>query len=182
MTRWEYIEKVHMLKQESYRLDVEGWLQYELFTFPWWILLAFFICPWLLWFALAKSSMLMESLLFGALIIIPTTYLDAFGLELEFWIYPIQFLPLAPRAIPFDMSMVPVAFMLIHQYFSTWKTFSMALLVMSTLFAFVGEPFSVWLELVQYHKWNYVYSFLYYIGIGLTVRWIIVKIKSSASA
>jgi hypothetical protein len=49
---------------------------------------------------------MLESLLFGTLVIISTTYLDAIGLEYEFWVCPTQLLPLAPRAVPFDMSIV----------------------------------------------------------------------------
>ncbi|MGM7722075.1 CBO0543 family protein [Metabacillus sp. Hm71] len=52
---------------------------------------------------------------FGTIIMITTTLLDVVGLQYRFWDYPIAFLPIIPRAFPFDFSMVPVAYMLLYQ-------------------------------------------------------------------
>jgi len=177
MDKFEILEKINRLERESYRLEVEGWLNNDLFSWHWWVLVAFFIIPWILWIKFADRTKILESLLFGALIIIITVLLDEIGVEIGFWRYPTQLLPFTPRAFAFDMAMVPVAFMFLYQYFQTWTSFSMALLVMSILFAFVGEPFSVWAELVQYMKWKYIYSFVYYMLVGLSIRWIIVKLR-----
>ncbi|MRG87132.1 CBO0543 family protein [Salinibacillus xinjiangensis] len=177
MDKFDYLEKVHRLEQQAAHLDQEGWLRFEVFTPEWWILVSFLIFPWILWYKFAIKDKLLESLFVGTLVIIPTTYLDVIGLVFEFWVYPTQLVPISPRAIPFDMSMVPVAFMFIFQYFTSWKSYSIALVLMSTLFAFVGEPISSRLELVSYINWHYVYSFFYYLVIGFGVRTIVLKVK-----
>ncbi|MGE8207337.1 CBO0543 family protein [Heyndrickxia sp. NPDC080065] len=178
MDKFENLQKVNKLERQAHQLDFEGWLNNELFTWNWWVLATFFIIPWILYIKFAVRSKMIETVLFGALIVITTVLLDEIGVELEFWRYPTQFLPYTPRAIAFDMSMVPVAYMFLYQYFNTWKSFSIALLVMGILFAFIGEPFSVWAELVKYMKWKYIYSFVYYIIAGLSIRWIIIKLKN----
>jgi hypothetical protein len=65
--------------------------------------------------------------------------------------------------------------MLLYQYFNTWKTFSIALVGQAAIFAFIGEPISVTLGTVTYLKWNYIYSFIFYIVTGLSARFIIQK-------
>jgi hypothetical protein len=176
MDKFENLEKVNQLEQEAFRLDKEGWFNNELFTWEWWILVVLFILPWILWYKFKDRNKFFESLLFGTLIIIPTTMLDAIGMQFDFWRYPTQLIPMLPRALPFDMSMVPVAYMFLYQYFKNWRSFIIALTAMSILYAFVGEPFAVWAELVLYIKWHYINSFFYYMLIGLTVRWIIIKL------
>ncbi|MDR4886292.1 hypothetical protein RGU12_01870 [Fredinandcohnia sp. QZ13] len=49
--------------------------------------------------------------------------LELVGAQYSFWDYPIAFLPIIPRAFPFDFSIVPVAYMLLYQYFRTWTFF-----------------------------------------------------------
>ncbi|KAA0548432.1 hypothetical protein FZW96_07615 [Bacillus sp. BGMRC 2118] len=157
--------------------DIQSWLNYELFSWNWWILFAFMVVPWILWIKVFDRKRVLELILFGSLVVIPTTYLDAIGSDLRFWMYPTELIPITPRAIAFDMSMVAVAYMLIYQYFGSWKSFSTALVTMAFVFAFLGEPLSHLWHLVYYIKWKYIYSFIYYIITGLTIKAIIEKMK-----
>ncbi|WP_305777687.1 CBO0543 family protein [Priestia flexa] len=101
----------------------------------------FLVVPWIIiWSKLVKRDIILEILLFGTIIIITTTLLDVVGLQYRFWDYPIAFLPIIPRAFPFDFSMVPVAYMLLYQYFRTWKFFIIAQITMALTYAFIGEP------------------------------------------
>ncbi|MFD9364323.1 LysR substrate-binding domain-containing protein [Priestia megaterium] len=49
---------------------------------------------------------------------------------------------------------------------------------MASAFAFIGEPFSIWAHLVIYINWKYIYSFIYYIVIGIIVRVCVEKLFS----
>jgi hypothetical protein len=178
LSRHEYMEKIHQMEKEAFRLDIEGWLKHELFTWQWWVLLAFLIFPWIIWGKLVNRKQLLSIVLFGSLTCIITVYLDVVGIKFEFWRYPFQLFPVMPRAISFDMSMVPVAYMIIYQYFTTWKKFIYALITMAFLFAFIGEPFSVWSDLVEYLRWKYIYSFFFYIVTGILVRWLVEKMST----
>ncbi|UFU00761.1 hypothetical protein KO561_07445 [Radiobacillus kanasensis] len=176
--KYENLLKVNELEKEALNVDINGWLQYDLFTFDWWLLLAFFILPWVLWVKLVDRDRIVENFLFGMFIIKITTITDILGTEIDFWQYPTSLFPIFPRAFPFDISMVPVALMLLYQYFNTWKSYIIALISMAGVFAFIGEPFSVWKELVIYIKWNYIYSFFFYIIVGISIRAFVIKLKN----
>ncbi|WP_456273396.1 CBO0543 family protein [Bacillus sp. AK031] len=176
--KYENLQKVNDLEYQAMLHDVSGWLNNELFTADWWLLLAFLILPWILWSRLFDRNRVIELLLFAMFTIQLTTVLDILGTELNFWYYPTSLIPIFPRAFPFDISMVPVGLILVYQYAQTWKAFRNWLLLMAAVYAFIGEPFCVWQELVIYSKWNYFYSFLYYIVTGISIRAFIQWLKS----
>lgn len=171
--------KMHELHHENFENDLNHWLKYELFSWNWWVLFAFALLPWIIWLKVIDRKRLLEIILIGTLAMIPTTYLDAIGIDLSFWIYPVQFSPVAPRAMAFDMSMVSVTYMLMYQFFNKWKSYIIALLIMSLLFAFIGEPVSKAMNLVYYIRWKYWYSLLYYIALGITIKIFVNKCKGT---
>ncbi|XJZ29016.1 CBO0543 family protein [Bacillota bacterium Lsc_1132] len=177
-TRHENVQNVRLLEDKLFALDAKGWLENEFLTWEWWLLLFFFVVPWIVWIITKKRKWLVESILFGVIAMVITILLDTVGLQFTYWEYPIEFLPVIPRAFPFDVSMVPVAYMLLFQYARTWKSFIIAQIIMAFAYAFIGEPFCEWIDLVRYIKWNYLYSFFYYILLGFGVRALILKCAS----
>jgi hypothetical protein len=163
---------------EMVKNDVDHWMNYELFTWNWWILVSFIVIPLGIWLKLVDRNRLLEILLFGTVVIILTSTLDAVGVDLKFWVYPVQFMPLTPRALPFDIFMVGITFMLLYQYFIKWRSFLLALLLMSVCFAFIGEPVSKKLNLVYYIRWKYYYSFFFYIILGVCIKALVDKCKN----
>ncbi|PLR96855.1 hypothetical protein CVD19_10580 [Bacillus sp. T33-2] len=168
--------EVRRIEDQLLMLDKADWLKDEFLTWNWWVLVAFLIIPWLIWIVVSRRETIVEDLLVGTNIMLITFILDVVGLQLSLWEYPIKLIPLNPRAWSFDLSMVPVAFMLLYQYFTTWKSYIAALLLMAAMYAFIGEPFSEWVQFVHYIKWNYFYSFFYYIAAGISVRMIVLKL------
>lgn len=157
--------------------NMNHWLNHELFSWNWWLLVALTVIPLIIWIMVVDRKRLLEILLFGTLIIILTSYLDAAGFDLMFWVYPVEFMPLTTIAIPFNVSMVSVTYMMMYQFFNSWKSYSIALISMAIIFAFIGEPVSKLLNWIHYIHWNYYYSFLYYIVIGILVKVIVNKCK-----
>jgi hypothetical protein len=170
------VVELRKMEDQMTQLEIKGWLEYEFLTWNWWLLAAFMVVPWLIWFMLYKKNALIQCVLFGSLICLITTILDVAGLQLRFWDYPTKLIPIAPRAFPFDLAMVPVAYMLMYQYFTTWKSYIIAQVAMAAAYAFIGEPFSHGAELVNYINWSYLYSFIYYILVGITTRLFVRKI------
>ena len=175
---FENLKEIRLLEDKLYHLELNGWLKNEFLTWEWWILVVFLIVPWVIWAKLVKRDIILEILLFGTIIILTTTLLDVVGAQYSFWDYPIAFLPIIPRAFPFDFSMVTVAYMLLYQYFRTWKSFILAQIVMALTYAFIGEPFCEWIKLVNYLEWGYRYSFIYYIIVGIGTRALLLKLAS----
>jgi hypothetical protein len=166
----EILRELNNLQQKYAQLVIENWLSNTVFTWNWWFLVFLFIVPWIIFLKLLNRKKSSSIWFFGLVIIIITTFIDDLGSELNLWIYPYKFVPVSLLAWPFDFSIIPVSFMLIYQYFQTWKTFTIALLVLAVTFAFIGEPISVWAGTVYYFGWKYSYSFVFYILSGILAR------------
>jgi hypothetical protein len=176
----ENMEKSRELINALVQMNMERFIKYGGFlSAQWWLLVAFTIVPWIIWVKVVDKKRKLELVVVGLFIVIATKLLDLVGYNLNFWDYPIQIIPLVPEAFAFDLSMIPVAYMLLYQYFKTWKSYCIGLLCMSVVYAFIGEPFCNWLMVVMYVKWKYIYSFVYYIVIGITVRAIVDHLKGS---
>ncbi|MFC5451579.1 CBO0543 family protein [Paenibacillus aestuarii] len=174
----ENMEKARELVTALVQTNIERFMNHGGFLSPqWWLLVAFTIVPWVIWVKIVDKKRKLELVVVGLFIAIVTKLLDLVGYNLNYWDYPIQMIPLVPEAFAFDLSMVPVAYMLLYQYFKTWKSYCLGLLCMSVIYAFIGEPFCNLIMVVAYFKWKYIYSFLYYNVIGITVRTIADNLK-----
>lgn len=114
---FENFKEIRLLEDKLYLLELNNWLKNEFLTWEWWILVGFLVVPWIIWSKLVKRDIILEILLFGTIIIITTTLLDVVGLQYRFWDYPIAFLPIIPRAFPFDFPMIPVAYIFVISIF-----------------------------------------------------------------
>lgn len=157
----------------------EIWLAEEVGTFHWWLLVAILVLPWIFAFRFFDRSRLRELVLFGTFIAIETITLDEVGFSLFLWTYPVQLLPFFPRLTSIDYSALPIIYVLIYQYCTTWQSFFRTLVAFSVVAAFVIEPTLVRLNLYFLIKWYYWYSFPIYIIMGLITRWIVRKIISA---
>ncbi|WP_248924515.1 CBO0543 family protein [Paenibacillus hamazuiensis] len=163
-------EQLHEMQQNNAFFEVQRWLNNSIFTWTWWFVLGILVIPWCIAVILIDRKRAHSIWFFGLVVLIITSFIDDLGAEIGIWVYPVKLLPYSLIAFPFDFSIIPVAQMLIFQYFSTWKTFFLALVLQAITFAFIGEPFSVWIEAIAYYGWNYFYSFLFYIFTGTFSR------------
>jgi hypothetical protein len=176
------LTRVRRLIHQLNQANSERWHHYGLPTFRFWLLLAFLLLPWLLWSRLVDRSRLLELLLTGMLISLWTILLDMAGYFLDFWFYPVEMIPMVPGAWPFDLAMIPVAYMLLQQYARSWRSYLAALCVMALVYAFIGEPMCIRLGLVIYYKWTYVYSVAVYLVFGISVRALVEKLMNRQKA
>lgn len=165
-------EIAEMMRQVTH-VRVEKWLDKDVGTWRWWILAVLLIAPWFIWYLLVDKKRLPELTLFGTSVMVIIITLDEAGFVLSLWNYPIDVIPIFPRLTSIDYTVLPIIYMLLYQYFSNWKSFFWALLIASTLFAFVAEPLTVYFGFYQLLKWNYLYSFPIYIVLGLFCRWVV---------
>ncbi|MBP1153673.1 MULTISPECIES: CBO0543 family protein [unclassified Paenibacillus] len=173
----ENMERASELITALVQTNMERFITYGFLSPQWWLLLAFLIVPWLIWFKVADKKRMLEIVVVGLLVAMATKVLDLIGYNLNFWDYPIQIVPLVPEAFAFDLSMIPVAYMLLYQYCKTWKSYCLGLVCLSVVYAFIGEPFCQAIMLVVYYKWKYIYSAVYYVVTGITVRVIVENLK-----
>jgi hypothetical protein len=166
------IDKQHQLSQ----IRISDWINREVFSFQWWLLVAVLIIPWIIWWKCVDRKRLLEITLFGAIISIISFCLDSTLTELTLWGYQYKIFPVWPILMSVDFSMIPVSFMFVYQYFRETKKFIIAMAVVAAVFAFIAEPLLVWIGIYRLYKWEYFYSFPVYIVMGIFVRWLVLRL------
>ncbi|MDR6553111.1 CBO0543 family protein [Paenibacillus qinlingensis] len=159
----ELLEEIVYVHKELTDHWQQYWLHYDLFTLQWWLLLALLIIPWVVWWRLADKKRLTDIILFGVAMSFLIFLLDHIGYELNLWVYPHKLFPTIPESSSFDLGILPVLHMLLFQYFTGWRSYVIANILMATVFAFLCEPISVWIGLYKILHWKYMYSFPLYI-------------------
>lgn len=161
---------------ELNNMMMDYWIHNFVLSLKWWLLLVLTIVPWFFWWKVVDKSRILEILLYGILISSISTLLDVMGWNFSMWIYPNTLLPLCTPLVPIDYMLLPILYMLVYQYCSSWKSFSIVLLMMSSIFAFVLEPLAEMLNLYKPLKWNHVYSFFGFFLMGCFSRGFLLKI------
>ncbi len=145
--------------------------------------MAVLIVPWFIWWKFVDRKRLMEILLYGFFVITVVTFFDEIGCQLNLWEYPYDIEPLFPRLIPVNSSALPVIYMFIYQYFSEWKPFIIASVLVSAVLSFVGENILEWVGIYVLLKWENYYSLPIYIIIGILLKWLLeIVLKKEGNA
>lgn len=169
---------VRSLETQLTHLRIETWLHHDLGSWQWWLLLAVFIIPWFFWWKKVDRTRLLEITLVGMFVLIISSYLDAVLTELGLWAYHYWVLPVWPRLIPADFTVLPVTYMFVYQKYGRWMSFIIAMTVTSALYSFGGESFLVWIDVYELHNWKHYYSFPIYLAIGIFVKWLVGVLKT----
>ncbi len=156
---------------------MDYWLEENLFTLGWWFLIISTITLLGIWLLMLDKKNIMEILTYGLMLALTTYVLDCIGSSFMLWEYPNKILPVMPPIIEIHTVHLPISYMLIYQYFTRWKPFIIALTIVSFVFAFILEPITEWLNIYEMYKWKHIYSFPFYIGLGLFFKWLIIKLK-----
>lgn len=157
-------------------MRIDQWLREDLFHFSWWLLLAMIIGLALIWWKLVDKKRLLEICLYAMLTFIIVIGLDEYGEELSLWDYPTDIMPIFRPLTAVNLSILPIVYSLIHQYFSTWKSFIAAITIMTAVFCFIFEPALAWGKLYQPLMWKYYFGFPIYIATAICVRLAVIHI------
>lgn len=171
-----FLDIMKLFKQLT-AVDIEYWTEQVVFSFEWWLLVGIFLIPWIVWWKSVAKGRLFEISTFGSIILIIAMVLDAIGVKYCLWNYPYRLTPLMHPALPFDLSVIPVTYMLLYQYLGGWKKFAIGTLLTAFVFAFVAEPLLVMLNLYQPLHWSHSYSLPIYFLLPLFVKWVVEKMK-----
>jgi hypothetical protein len=171
-------KKLIEVRKLSSELSIEHWLRAELNTWEWWLSVGLTIIPWVIWWKLVDRKRIFEIFNYGSFIIILAAFSDVIGSELVLWNYPIRLLPIVPRLLPFDFTIAPIIYMLLYQYYSKWKSFIIASVVISAVLSFIVEPFLILLKLYELITWKFIYSFPVYLGASIISKALVSKLIS----
>jgi hypothetical protein len=165
-------------QQKMTDLRIDYFFQEVLFSFQWWFLIAMTIVSWVTWWKLVDRERLKTILLCGLLIMVLTIVFDDIGLTMSLWTYPYQVILFMSRMNAVDMAILPVAYMLIFQFYPRWKSYTIAIFLFALFAAFIAEPLFAALGMYIKLKWQYAYSVPIYVAMGVFVKWLINKVDS----
>jgi hypothetical protein len=100
-------------------------------------------------------------------------YLDDIGSELNLWNYPIKLVNIVPRLNPIDISVLPVMHMLIYQYFTRWKPFTIANIIVALFNSYIAEPYFLKINIYELTNWKYSYSIPIYILKAVLIKCVV---------
>ncbi|MDK8641245.1 CBO0543 family protein [Niallia taxi] len=165
-------------KKHLVELTINHWLNYDLFSIQWWILVGATIIPYFIWWRLVNIKRFYEIFSYGLLCGCFSIVLDIIGTEMLLWSYPDKLLPWIPPLIPADLVMIPITAMLVYQYTNKWKTFLIGTILWAALFSYIFEPLFVeWNMFMLGDNWKHSYSFIGFILLGIVLRAIFKGIK-----
>ena len=178
MNESELTNQMIQIKLMHKQLSMEHWVNYEVFTWQWWIGVACVVIPLLLMWKLVDKQRLLEIIAFGFMLNILATFLDVVGSELLLWNYTLRIIPQIPLLFPVDFVLVPIFYMLIYQRYNTWKQFLLASTILALALAFVAEPLAVYIGQYQLIHWKFIYSFPIYIVLAIFCKFFANKMFS----
>lgn len=165
-------------KEKLTHLSIDHWLQHDLFSFNWWILFLATIIPYFIFWRVVDRNRFFEVFSYGMFCASLCMLLDIIGTEMLLWSYPDKLIPIITPLIPANMVIIPISAMLVYQYFSTWKTFLIATLGWSILFAYIIEPlFMLRNMFVLGEHWSHTKSFIGFIILGILLKTFFENIK-----
>lgn len=176
MKRIPSFEETHSLQSAADAAGREFWFNNVVFTYQWWLLVAITIIPFIIWWKIVDRKRFFEIMTYGLLVSLLSGLLDAIGVETDGWEYKYDLIPLLDVFIAYDITVLPVSFMIIYQYFSKWQSFAIAHIILAFIFAFVAEPLLIWLDIYQLIKWQHIYSVPGYFFLAIFLRWIMEKL------
>jgi len=147
------------------------WITQILFSWRWWINIAFTILPWVIWVKIRDKKDTVRLLFIGLVVMLITGTMDSIGLAYNVWHYDWQLLPLTSVFVPYDFSLFPVGIMLMLQFNPKINVY-----IKTVSFAFFTAfifplPF-IWLDMYDRQSWKAWYSFIIYIPLYMFFNYI----------
>ena len=170
-------EEIREAQVKLHQLTHKNWYNHDFLTLDWWLLIIVMILPWIIWWKLVDKDSLIEITLYGLFIALFSGILDTIGFSLGLWSYPNKVIPINPPLFPADFTLLPVTYMLLYQYFTSWKPFIIASTIVFGVYTFAGEPFLEWLGVYTTYSWQYVYSFPIYVAMSVFFRWLVKQMQ-----
>lgn len=164
--------------QEKYaRLQTKHFYENVIFSFQWWFLLTLTVVIWIIWIVLVDKKRLHNILLIGLLTSLIAFFLDDIGYSMALWNYSYSLVPYTSIQIPIDLAIIPVFYMLLYQYFRKWKSYLIALTLITLFAVFVVEAFFIEIGIYVPLRWELWYAAPIYFLIGIFVKSLIDKIE-----
>ncbi len=172
-------EHIAELKRILIQAHIARWLQVDLHNWHFWFLAVLLIAPWPLWFKLTDKTRLRPIVLFFLFYTVFTITLDEIYTSIPLRTYTFLLIPIIPRILPLDYTIIPMIFTLIYQSFGPWKSFLGVTCLGAAFISFVGEPLAALTGFYVLVKWNYFCPFPNFIVMSVVAKWLVDKLVSA---
>lgn len=166
-------QDIQNVRQELSDVAFRHWLNDDVFSPTWWLLLASTIIPVYIWYKVVDKKRFFEILSYGLITACLSIVLDVIGVDLTRWGYPDKLFSMIPPLFPADLVVIPISAMLVYQYFNRWSSFLIANTLWASTFAYIIEPLAIKIHMFHMDNWKHTYSFIGFFILGISVRCII---------
>lgn len=142
-------EMVKEARQKLHDLDLKEWLQNDLFKRNWWMIVIFLLLSYILCLVLIDKKRISRILLFGCLITVASFVYDVFASSFVLWSYTSKIFPIIPGIFIFDLTIIPLYYMLVYQYSPSWGRFMLLNALAACFFSLVMIPIMIKLKIYQ---------------------------------
>jgi len=159
--------------EQMMQVKIEQWFDFVLFSPLWWLGVILSVVPWFLWF-LFRNKQSTDRLLYAGLFVMTVSLVfDVTGDQLGLWNYRYNVVPFLPTYLPWDLTLVPLAILLLLQVKPQANPYLKAILF-ALLTSYVGEPIFTFLSIYDPVNWRLTFSvpiyFLIYLGAHFLTR------------
>jgi hypothetical protein len=152
--------QIMKVKEQLKDLVLRDWLSQDVFSLRWWFLLVVLVLGYIVWIKLLDKRRVVEIVMFGALVAVINVFIDIVAVLYGLWTFKVRFLPIVPSVFPFDLSFIPVIYMLAYQYFTPWKKYLWGGALAAAVFVFIFFPILTKWDIIEQQNWNIYYSFI----------------------
>jgi hypothetical protein len=157
-------------KSTLHNLAVTNWFTQDLFSIKWWGIIGFVIFSYILCFSLMDKTRLTKTILFGSLISVFAVVVDIVGSNFNYWTHTVFILPMIPSIFLYDITALPMYYMLIYQHAYSWKSYAVWNIGASAIMGFVFSPLLVLLGIIRFSNFSYLDNFLMISFIGFLAK------------
>ncbi|WP_205516326.1 CBO0543 family protein [Paenibacillus sp. SYP-B3998] len=166
------LEQAHQKVTEANALINEAIMNTFLFTWRWWLGIALFIVPWIVWIIFRKKESTDRLLYAGLSSILLGLIIEMFALSMGMWSYPVKFIPNAGLAfLPYHFSTLPVGVMFTLQWMPKINAVLKGILL-GIVCAYGIEPFFAKSGFYNPKNWYYFYDVFIYFFIYMVANWL----------
>lgn len=171
-------DPVHNLVSQGAASRVAFWEQNAFLTWQWWLLAAAVMVVAIIWWRLVDKNRLVEIICYALVGSIPAIGFDTIATQMGWYSYPISIEPFFPGAIV-GISIPAMTYSIAYQKYPIWRDFSIALIIISAAFAFIGQPVLAYFGAFKLYNYSFVYSFIALVAIAGFSKWAVDQMKTA---
>lgn len=157
------------LRIQIWDIKMQLW-QASFLSFNWWFIAVTVEASYAIWWKLLDKRRVFELLVFGSFVAAARIIFDDWGISSGRWTYVIDLFPVGYSLFLNDLTVVPLAMMLVYQYSPDWKAFIFRLAAVEGAIAFGFLPLLSYLGILHLHAWSYFGSYIFMIITATVMR------------